>query len=224
MRRTRVIATVGPASWDIDSLSSMFEAGANVFRLNYSHGVPEDKTEIYERIRSLESEGKTTCILADLPGPKLRLGEFPDQINLVEGQIIKLLCGLKYHDGEELPVEYGGLSKELKVGDSVLIADGLIQLSVVKTSNEENSIVECEVIDGGIVSSRKGINVPSTTVNLPAIGEKDKLAIAHAIENNADWIAVSYVRTADDIKPAKAAIKEAGKHTPVIAKSNTLLL
>ncbi len=218
MRRTRVVATVGPASWDPENLAALFDAGADVFRLNYSHGEPEQKSELYDRIRALESGDRTTCILADLPGPKLRLGQFDGIRVLRDGETIRLLCGLKSHDGPELPVEYAGLSAELKVGDSILLADGLIRLSVIKSSGEKSSFVDCMVEDGGPLTSRKGINVPGTTVDLPAIGEKDKLALDHALKAGADWVAVSYVRTAEDLRPAREAIKAAGLHTPIIAK------
>ena len=218
MRRTRVVATVGPACWDIDNLRKIFEAGTDVFRLNYSHGEPEDKTELYRDIRSLESEEKTTCILADLPGPKLRLGEFTGVKLLKNGDKVRLLCGKYEHEGEEIPVEYEGLSSELKPGDAILLADGIIRLSVIKTGGETGSFIDCLVEDGGPVTSRKGVNLPGTTIDLPAIGEKDKLALDHALKSGADWIAVSYVRSAEDLRPAKDAIKAAGLHTPVIAK------
>jgi len=218
MRRTRVVATIGPSSWDSDNLRALFDAGADVFRLNYSHGEPEHKTELYDKIRSLETSERTTCILADLPGPKLRLGEFDGVRLLRNGDIVRLICGKSSHDGPELPVEYDGLSAELKVGDAILLADGLIRLSVKETSGVRASFVDCVVEDGGPLTSRKGVNVPGTTIDLPAIGPKDEKALAHAIEAGADWIAVSYVRTAEDIRPAKDAVKAAGLHTPIIAK------
>ena len=218
MRRTRVVATVGPSSWDSDKLKSLFDAGADVFRLNYSHGEPEQKTELYNKIRSMDSDKKTTCILADLPGPKLRLGEFTGVKLLKNGDEIRLLCGKTEHDGDEIPVEYDGLSAELKKGDAILLADGLIRLSVIKTGNERNSFIDCLVEDGGPITSRKGINLPGTLIDLPAIGPKDKLALEHALECGADWIAVSYVRSAEDLRPARNAIKAAGLHTPIIAK------
>jgi len=218
MRRTRVVATIGPSSWDTETLKSVFDAGADVFRLNYSHGEPHQKTELYEKIRSLENENRTTCILADLPGPKLRLGEFTGVKLLKNGETVRLLCGKSEHEGDELPVEYDGLSAELKAGDPILVADGLIRLSVIEASGEHGSFIDCLVEDGGPVTSRKGINLPGTTIDLPAIGEKDKLALDHALKSGADWIAVSYVRTAEDIRPARDAIKAAGLHTPIIAK------
>ena len=218
MRRTRVVATIGPSSWDPDNLKSVFDAGADVFRLNYSHGDPEQKTELYNRIRSMESEKRTTCILADLPGPKLRLGEFTGVKLLNNGDQVRLLCGKTEYDGDEIPVEYDGLSAELNKGDAILVADGLIRLSVIEASGERGSYIDCLVEDGGPITSRKGVNLPGTLIDLPAIGEKDKLALDHALKCGADWIAVSYVRSAEDLRPARNAIKAAGLHTPIIAK------
>jgi len=222
MRTTRIIATIGPSCDDPETLKCLLEAGVDVCRLNYSHGEPEDKTSLYQRIRSIEDElGRPTCILADLPGPKLRLGVFDAVHMLAEGTTVRLHCGLPFmdaQDGLDFPVEYAGLSAELKPGDPVLLADGLIRLSVVSTTGQPGGVVVCTVEDGGPVSSRKGVNVPGTTVDLPAIGPKDERAIAHALENGADYIAVSYVRTADDLRPAKEAIKAASMHVPVLAK------
>ena len=222
MRRTRIVATIGPACDDYETLKSLLEAGVDVCRFNYSHGEPEDKTELYHRLRSIEDElGRPTCILADLPGPKLRLGNFPEVDLLEEGAEILLHCGathLEATNGTDFPVEYGGLSAELKPGDPILVNDGLIRLTVLTTPGEANGKVRCRVEDGGPISSRKGVNVPGTLVDLPAIGPKDKAALQHALENGADYIAVSYVRTADDLIPAKEAVAEASMHVPVLAK------
>ena len=222
MRRTRIVATIGPACDDYETLKSLLVAGVDVCRFNYSHGEPEDKTELYHRLRSIEDElGRPTCILADLPGPKLRLGNFPEVDLLEEGAEILLHCGvthLEATNGTDFPVEYGGLSAELKPGDPILVNDGLIRLTVLTTPGEANGKVRCRVEDGGPISSRKGVNVPGTLVDLPAIGPKDKAALQHALENGADYIAVSYVRTADDLIPAKEAVAEASMHVPVLAK------
>jgi pyruvate kinase len=222
MRRTRIVATIGPASQDESTLKSLLKAGVDVCRLNYSHGEPEHKTPLYERIRSMEEEiGRPTCILADLPGPKLRLGEFSGALLLERGKKVELHCGVHHMDDasqSKLPVQYEGLSAELKQGDPVLIADGLIRLKVDSSPGKAGGIVVCTVEDGGPVSARKGINVPGTLVDLPAIGPKDKAALAHALEAGADYVAVSYVRTPEDLLPAKEAIAAAGQHVPVIAK------
>ena len=222
MRRTRIIATIGPACDDRASIKSLLEAGVDVCRLNYSHGEPEDKTELYRLIRDIEDElGRPTCIMADLPGPKLRLGTFPGVVMLPDGSDVRLHCGVSsmdVTDGADLPVEYGGLSAELQVGDPVLLADGLIRLTVQSTSGSANGTVDCVVEDGGPISSRKGLNVPGTLVDLPAVGEKDERAITHALEHGADYIAVSYVRSSEDLEPVTRAIAQASMHVPVMAK------
>ena len=222
MRRTRIVATIGPASSDDETLFSLLQSGVNVCRLNYSHGEPEQKTELYERIRDMEDKlGKPTCILADLPGPKLRLGEFDGIHILAMGSDVSLHCGIAHMEdasSSKLPVQYDGLSAELKQGDPVLLSDGLIRLVVKSSTGERGGVVNCTVVDGGPISSRKGINVPGTMVDLPAIGPKDKVALAHALDTGADLIAVSYVRTPADLQPAKDEIKARGLATWVVAK------
>lgn len=222
MRRTRIVATIGPASQDNEMLHSLFQAGMNVCRLNYSHGEPEQKTELYHRIRNMEEKiGRPTCILADLPGPKLRLGEFHGVHILAMGKKVELHCGMANMadaSAEKLPVQYDGLSAELKKDDPVLLSDGLIRLKVISTTGVKSGVVTCKVIDGGPISSRKGINVPGTLVDLPAIGPKDKIALKHALDTGADLIAVSYVRTPEDLQPAKDEIKSRGLTTWVVAK------
>lgn len=219
MRRTRIVATLGPASDDAETLAALVEAGADVFRLNYSHGEPQEKSEVYARIRALEEEsGRPIAILADLPGPKLRLGAFPGVVELREGESVVLRCGvarMEALDEAVLPVAYAGLAEELSPGDPVLLADGLIRLSVEAIEGAE---VTCRIEDGGPVSARKGVNVPGTVVELPAIGARDQAALAHALEAGADYVAVSYVRMPEDLAPARQAIRAAGQHVPIIAK------
>ena len=225
MRRTRIIGTIGPASDDPETLKTLIREGLDITRLNYSHGDLDGKTELFAKVRAAEKEvGKYVGILADLPGPKLRLGQFEGTVNLENGQMITLDCGVQEADeviidGEVvLPVPYDGLSLNLRVDDPILLADGLVCLKVVDAPHEVASKVGCVVIDSGPLSSRKGINVPATIVDLPSVGPKDKAAIAHALEHDVDFIAVSYVRTAEDLRPAKEAIDAAGLRTPIIAK------
>lgn len=223
MRNTRIIGTIGPATSDEETLSQLIEAGLDVARLNYSHGSLEDKEILYQRIRKIEAEvGRPVGILADLPGPKIRLGRFPGDVVLNRDDNVILDCGTDASDVVEmpyrLPVAYPGLSVELQVDDPVLLADGLVRLKVDSTSGTTGGLVNCTVIDGGLISSRKGVNVPHTVVNLPSIGEEDVVAMNHAMEHGADFIAVSYVRSPEDLAPVNKAISEAGIHTWVVAK------
>ena len=219
MRRTRIISTLGPATSSRENIKKLLEVGANVFRLNYSHGSPEDKTELYGTIRSLEEEiGRHTCILADLPGPKIRLGTFPGPVMLETGTSVELNIGVRSTDDAfngTLPVELDGIESQISVGSSILIADGLVGLKV-EAVNGKN--VQCSIEYGGEVSSGKGLNFPGTLLDVPAYGPKDVLALDHALKCEADYVAVSYVRTAADLIPVEEAIRERGVHTPIIAK------
>jgi len=219
MGRTRVVATIGPASDSEEVIRALIDGGMDVARLNYSHGDYAGKNKTYQLLRRIEAEsGRPLGILADLPGPKLRLGRFEGHVDLVRGEEIDLVCGREEGLDNGLPVAWGGLSADLKVDDPILLADGLVRLRVISTPNTPNSRVTCVVEDGGKMTQRKGINVPSTLVDLPAVGPYDKECLAHALSLGVDFVAVSYVRTPEDLIPAKEMIEEAGVHTWVIAK------
>jgi pyruvate kinase len=219
MGRTRVVATIGPASDSDEIIRALVDGGLDVARLNYSHGDHAGKNETYQRLRRIEAEsGRPLGILADLPGPKLRLGRFEGHIDLVRGEEIDLVCGREEGLDNGLPVAWGGLSADLKVDDPILLADGLVRLRVISTPNIPDSRVTCVVEDGGKMTQRKGINVPSTMVDLPAVGPYDKECLAHALSLGVDFVAVSYVRTPEDLIPAKEMIEKAGVHTWIIAK------
>lgn len=228
--RSRIIATIGPASDNVETLKQMIEGGMDIARLNYSHGDFSGKEKTIQNIRSAEEEaGKYVGLLADLPGPKLRLGTFEGEVVLERGELIDLHCGIP--DGlpaqantilgepvKTLPVEWDGLSKDLRVGDPVLLSDGLIRLEVLSAPEHIGEVVRCRVEDGGILTERKGINVPRTLVKLPAVGPHDLDCLEHALSQNVDFVAVSYVRSAGDLEPARERIKEAGVHTWIVAK------
>ena len=228
--RSRIIATIGPASDNVETLSEMMQAGMNIARLNYSHGDFEGKEQTIQNIRDAESQtGMHIGLLADLPGPKLRLGRFDGEVELSRGELVDLHCG--FAKGlppqsttilgemvKTLPVEWSGLSKDLQKGDPVLLSDGLIRLEVLSAPDFEGEIVRCRVEDGGILTERKGINVPRTLVKLPAVGPHDLDCLDHALSQNVDFVAVSYVRSADDLLPAKERIRAAGVHTWIVAK------
>ena len=218
MRRTRIVATIGPASCDEDSLRTMIKAGLDVARLNYSHGTDEWRAEVAQRIRKIGEECNIHVgILADLPGPKLRLGYFSGQPILEAGSQLTLRCGEATGEATSttLPVEYLGLAEELQPGDPVLLSDGLIQLEVKSCQGNE---VICEVIEGGSISQRKGINVPGTVVKLPAVGPRDEEALHHALSLGVEFIAVSYVRTVEDILPVRRILDETESEAWIISK------
>ena len=228
--RSRIIATIGPASDNVETLKQMIEGGMDVARLNYSHGDFSGKEETIQNIRSAEEKvGKYVGLLADLPGPKLRLGTFEGEVVLERGELIDLHCGVPEglpaqantilgEPVKTLPVEWDGLSKDLRVGDPVLLSDGLIRLEVLSAPEHIGEVVRCRVEDGGILTERKGINVPRTLVKLPAVGPHDLDCLEHALSQNVDFVAVSYVRSAGDLEPARERIKEAGVHTWIVAK------
>ena len=196
--RSRIIATIGPASDKVDTLAEMMQAGMNIARLNYSHGDFEGKEQTIQNIRDAENNtGMHIGLLADLPGPKLRLGRFEGEVELLRGELVDLHCG--YENGlppqsatilgemvKTLPVEWSGLSKDLQKGDPILLSDGLIRLEVLSAPDFEGEIVRCRVEDGGILTKRKGINVPRTLVKLPAVGPHDLDCLDHALCMNTD--------------------------------------
>ena len=219
MHRARVVATIGPSSDETTTLTAMLAAGMDVARLNYSHGDLDGKAATIERLRNVEeASGRALGILADLPGPKLRLGRFEGTLDLNREQHVTLRCGLAstpFADAANLPVPYAELSNELREGDPVLLADGLVRLEVLGIEGEA---IHTVVVDGGRISERKGINVPRTLVGLPAVGPEDERCLRHALEHGVDFVAVSYVRSAADLEPARRIIDEAGLHTWVVAK------
>ncbi len=218
MRRTRIVATIGPASCDDESLRTMIQAGLDVARLNYSHGEDEWRAEVVHRIRRIADEyGIHIGIMADLPGPKLRLGRFEGTHILPNEGTVSLRCGEEEGpaDSSSLPVEYEGLASEIQPGDPVLLSDGLIQLEVIDCSG---SIVNCKIIEGGPITQRKGINVPGTVVKLPAVGPRDEEALRHAIGLDVEFIAVSYVRNEGDITPARRILDEMGSAAWIVSK------
>jgi pyruvate kinase len=221
VRRTRIVATIGPASQDDETLAKLVDTGINVARLNYSHGTHEWRGELAIRIRRIASEkGRPVGILADLPGPKLRLGLFEGGHQLISGASVTLFCGIEEMvdaDASKLPVPYAGLASELSAGDPVLLNDGIIRLEV-KSTDADTGEVACVVIEGGLITQRKGMNLPGTVVKLPAVGPRDEDALTHAISIDVDFVAVSYVRDAADLAPAKRMLDAAGSTARLVAK------
>ncbi len=212
---TKIVITVGPASDNHQMISSLIDAGVDVFRINSSHGSPEKHQETIKLIKAISNEKKCNiAILIDLQGPKIRMGQLKEDILLEDGQEIVLTTADKI-ENQDIPVDYKNIVKDVKPRDDIFINDGKIRLKADWVNNKR---IGCTVINGGILSSRKGINLPGTEVSTPAITERDKEFIHFAAQNDISYIALSFVRSEKDIIQAKQIIQSYGKNIPVIAK------
>ncbi len=214
-RRTKIIATVGPASWAPDVLERLVEAGADVFRLNFSHATQERQAHSIEAIRAAAGRaGREVAILGDLPGPKLRIGSLRDDFAELEtGMHVTLTPRQVEGDGETIPVSWPGIS-ELREDQLVYLADGAIRLRVEDPDRGE---VECEVEVGGTLTSHKGMNIPGGAP-LPATTDVDLGWVEFAVEHDVDLLAVSFVSSAADLEPVAARLRELGSDIPLVAK------
>ncbi len=218
VHRTKIVATVGPACDTYEKLLELVRAGVNVFRLNFSHGTHEDKTKIIEFIRRINStEPYNIAILGDLQGPKLRIGEIEGNSLLVsEGDILTFTNEKLVGTLEKIYVSYPNLAGDVKLGNIIMIDDGKIEVKVVDITKEGD--VKVQVILGGILSSKKGINLPDTKISLPALTEKDLIDLEFIIEQQLEWVALSFVRSVKDIVIIKSKLAEKRSKTKVIAK------
>lgn len=217
--RTKIVATVGPSSNTYDTLLQLTKAGVNVFRLNFSHGTHEDKLEIINHIRTINStEPYNIAILGDLQGPKLRVGEIENgKIVLDAGDVLTFTntkcVGSK--DGK-IYVSYPNLAGDVEVGNKILVDDGKLEVEVVEITKEND--VKVRVTMPGELLPKKGVNLPDTKISLPALTEKDLEDLDFMIEHKVDWIALSFVRKVDDLKMLKSILKERASKCKVMAK------
>ncbi len=217
-KKTKIVATLGPASANKDVLLSMIKAGVDVCRLNFSHGKHEDHQKSIDIIREINNKYKINVgILADLQGPKIRIGLVKDGgINLINGTQVKITTEECIGDDNQIYITYEAFPQDVKAGEVILLDDGKLQLKVIET-NRKNTVI-CEVIHGGILTSRKGVNLPSTKVSIPSLTEEDLINLDFALANDIEWIGLSFVRTAEDIIDLKRIISRSGKTSRVIAK------
>jgi pyruvate kinase len=217
VRRTKIVATLGPASRAPDRLRDLIAAGADVLRLNFSHGTREQHAQLAETARKAAAEaGREVGLLGDLPGPKLRLGELEGGVvELEEGETVKLTTAPVTGSRERIPVSWQGLPAAVAEDDVVYLADGRIRLRVQEIADHE---VTTKVEVGGSVSSRQGLNLPSSDIPLPAVGEADLAWIDFAVDHGIDLLAVSFVRRREHLEPVAQRLAERGVDTPVIAK------
>lgn len=218
INKTKIIATIGPATSSKEKLRELFEAGVNVCRLNFSHGSHDDHLEVINRILELNEEmGMNIAMLADLQGPKLRIGEVENNgIELVEGAEIEFINTPCMGNKERVYMSYSLFASDVALGDTILIDDGKLKLEVVDTNGKD--AVRAKVIFGGTLSSKKGVNLPKTKISLPSLTEKDLADAEFALEHNVDWMALSFVRNPQDINDLRKLIDQKGKHTGIIAK------
>jgi pyruvate kinase len=215
-RRTKIVATVGPASSGREQLDALVEAGANALRLNFSHGTHEDHAERARLVRELEAESgwRTIALIADLQGPKLRVADLATPITLEAGQDV-MVAGADGAGDAMIPVAPSVIGDVLQPGHEVLIDDGHVRLRV---ETVERGQVRCAVVVGGTITSNKGVNVPGVPVPIPAITRKDVTDLEFALELGVDWVALSFVRSAADVRDLRRLIEEAGSNAHIIAK------
>ena len=218
-KRTKIVATLGPACNSKTKLKNLIRAGVNVFRINFSHATYEEVDHYIEIINELNKELESNvAVLADLQGPKIRLGNMHPNVSIKKGEIISFDC--KSHfigDKSKASISYPDFAKDVKKGDKVLVDDGKLIFEVLST--DKKSIVKLKNIQGGIISSRKGINLPNTKISTTSLTQKDKKDLFFAISKEIDWVALSFVRNAKDMQSLREIIeKKSDEKIPIIAK------
>jgi pyruvate kinase len=218
LHRTKIVATIGPASDSPDMIRKLMLAGMNVARLNFSHGHYADHADRIQRLRLVSAElDLPLMLLQDLQGPKIRVGDLPtDGIILQVGEKLSLVPVADYTgQPKTVGIDYSYIAEEAKPGTQVLLDDGLLELQVEKVDGNE---VVCTVVEGGLLKSHKGVNFPTLDLRLPSITEKDRRDLDFGVEQGVDLISLSFVRKAEDIQLLKAILLEKGVHIPVLAK------
>ncbi|MDN5202603.1 pyruvate kinase [Fulvivirgaceae bacterium BMA10] len=215
--KSKILATVGPASNTREKLEELIAAGADIFRLNFSHGSHEDHKKVIGHVRELnETQGTHICLLQDLQGPKIRVNEVENgEVQIKKGDQLIITVDNVIGTAQRVGTSYEALPKDVKVGDTILVDDGKIELKVLNTNGIE---VTTEVVYGGALKSRKGINLPNTAISAPSLTEKDERDLEFGLDNDVEWIALSFVRSAEDVIALKEKIKARGKKIKVVAK------
>lgn len=217
LRKTKIVATIGPASDEVQVMTELFKAGVNVARLNFSHGTHQEHSKRIETIRQISSElGIPVAIMIDTKGPEIRTRDVVDAgVELVAGNKFVLKYGDFMGDDKQVAVTYAGIADDLKEGDTVLIDDGMIELRVDEIKNDQ---VITTVVNSGILKSKKGINLPGVITNLPGVTAKDAEDIQFAIENKVDFIAASFIRKAVDVLEIKDMLEQQQSPIQIISK------
>jgi pyruvate kinase len=217
MPRTKIVCTIGPASRSPDVLASLLDAGMDVARLNFSHGTHAEHAAVIAALRGLaERAGRPIAILQDLAGIKLRIGEIAaGPVTLAAGAAFTLTSRFVPGDAHEVSLSYPDLPKSVRPGDALLLCDGDIELSVFESTDTD---IRCRVVSGGPLSSHKGINLPTRSIAAPGLTAKDRDDLAFGAAHGVDYVALSFVRSAADVREARAVLATHGVATPLIAK------
>ena len=217
MRKTKIICTIGPATESSDMLKQLALAGMNIARLNMSHGDHESHKIIIERMKEINKEvEQPVAILLDTQGPEIRTGDLKNDLNLLQGDEISIsVRGSALVEESSFQVNYEDLITSVDIGDRITVDNGLINLDVLE---KDSRMLKCKVVDGGVLKSKCHVNLPGIRVNLPAITEKDKRDVQFAIENKLDFIALSFVRAAADIRELRTILDAQASTIKIIAK------
>ena len=217
MRHTKIICTLGPVSRSPEVIKNLIRAGMDVARLNFSHGTHREHDEVVNLLRKTSKEvGRPVAILQDLQGPKIRVGSISaGTARLENGAFFTLTTRAVPGDETCASTNYGEIGRDVKVGDRILLDDGLIELGVVEVDSEK---VRCQVIKGGLLRPHKGINLPGVSVSIPALTAKDREDLRFGMTLGVDYVALSFVRSPDDVAQIKEVIRKEGPDVPVIAK------
>lgn len=216
--RTKIVATIGPASSSRSMIMQMAQLGMNVARLNFSHGSYQDHAEMVSQLRSVSAELNTPItILQDLQGPKIRVGQLPAAgMELKRGDRLTLVPQSEANNASDtVSLDYPYLSEEAQAGEQILVDDGLLELEITAINGKA---VVCQVVEGGILKSRKGVNLPSLNLRLPSMTEKDQQDLEFGIDQGVDWVSLSFVRQAKDIRFLKQFLADRNADIPVMAK------
>lgn len=217
VRHTKIVATVGPASAETDVLAALIAAGVDVFRLNFSHGTHDVHAQVYRRIRDVAaSSGRHVAVLQDLSGPKIRTGPLADgPLTLTEGEELRIAAGDEPGTRGRIFTPYAALVESAKAGDRLLLDDGKIELRVVGSSGQDLVTV---VVNGGVLTAKKGINAPGVALPASALTEKDEADLRFGLELGVDFVALSFVQTAEDVRRAIEVMRAEGRTVPIVAK------
>ena len=217
--KTKIIATLGPSSTALSKLKSLIQAGVNVFRVNFSHASHAEVLETVSNIRDISASTNThVAILGDLQGPKIRLGNVEENSKVKKGDLISITTNnVELGNSSLVSINYPDFPKDVSENEKILVDDGKLIFKVIKTNKKD--LVEAKIIQGGDLKSKKGVNLPNTKISLPALTQKDKEDALFAIKNDFDWIALSFVRTKQDVKLLEKLIKKNSEQKiPIIAK------